>query len=380
VLFSSSGSTQKRLAKRRSGSPVVFIGNARSADHVQIGHESFNLATAKGRTDLLAKLKLSESQRRVVGATLASGGNNSRDELGQLALMWARAERGHVLPNRMVISAHHAGTREFWGHHNGIISFNEIKSLASAFPHAAAAIQHLHFSACYSALNMMIWPSAFPSLMTMWAYSGSAPGSASGAGVHLRIWERATRGDGIRLHRTRAKNTRKGANVTVWSRAYGVEEEVVEPIEAIRAREVANQRIFQEFFDGDQLVTDTDFGPLRDYYNDVQALLQHMDLTEAERPALEKKRDTAIRLIFYHKEVRGRFQQTYRDDITAGFAALKLDVPNFAVFDRKQGLAAIREYQAKAGNNPPAAARRCLQLLTDGLRDLKAQVIPANWI
>jgi len=123
--------------------------------------------------------------------------------------------------------------------------------------------------------------------MTMWAYSGSAPGSLSGAGVICACGTSNPRTQ----HATsshQAKNTRKGANVTVWSRLYGTEEEVVESIQTLRSRVAAGERVFRDFLEGDKLVTSTDSGPLRDYYNDVQALLQHMDLTEAERPTLER--------------------------------------------------------------------------------------------
>lgn len=321
---------------RRSGCHVFFIGNAKTADRIVVNGRSFDLATGDGRAALLGMMKLSPFQQDIVRSTVADAYTNSRDELGKLALTWASTEHGHAMPTRMVISAHHAGTSEFWGHDNGIITFEQIKSLASAFPRAAAAIQHLHFSACYSALKMMIWPQAFPNLMTMWAYSGSAPGSLSGAALHLCIWERATRGNGMQLHRTGAKNTRKGGNVTVWSRQYGVETEDVGPIETLRSREAADRHVLQEFFDGSKLVVETDSGPLRDYYNEVQALLNHTDLRESERPALEKRRETTIRLIFYQSNIRGRFQQAYGAAISAGFLALKLEVPNFALLDRSR--------------------------------------------
>jgi hypothetical protein len=365
---------------RRSGSQVVFIGNSKTADRIVVNGRAFDLATADGRIALLGIMKLSAFQQNVVTPIVANAYRNSRDELGKLALAWASTEHGHPMPTRMVISAHHAGTSEFWGHNNGIITFQQIKSLASAFPRAAAAIQHLHFSACYSALNMMIWPSAFPNLMTMWAYSGSAPGSLSGAALHLRIWERATRGAGMQLHRAGAKNTRKGGNVTVWSRQYGIETEEVAPIEELRSREAADRHVFQEYFEGSKLVVETDSGPLRDYYNEVQALLNHSDLRESERPALEKRREATIRLVFYQSNIRGKFQEAYSDAVAAGFAALKLNVPDFSRLDRKQALAAISEFQTKVGTSPAAAVKRCLQLLTEGLRDLDGKFIPANWI
>jgi hypothetical protein len=284
------------------------------------------------------------------------------------------------MPNRLVISAHHAGTTEFWGHDNGIITFDQIRSLARAFPKAAEAIQHIHFSACYSALKMMSWISTFPNLLTMWAYSGSAPGSFSGAAVHLRLWERATRGPGTQLHRANANSTRKGTNVTIWSRQYGMETVSMDPIDTLRAYEAADRHVFQEFFDGEQAVASTDSGPLRDYYNEVQALLNHPELPASERPSLEKRRETTVRLIFYLSEVRGRFQEAYASVLKAGYAAAKLDSPNFALLSRKQAIQAIRDFQGKAGVNPPPAARQALDLLSAGLRDLEARLIPANWI
>lgn len=110
------------------------------------------------------------------------------------------------------------------------------------------------------------------------------------------------------------------------------------------------------------------------------ALLNHVDLPAAERPTFEKKRDTTVRLIFYQKEIRAKFQQAYRAEIEAGYSALKLKAPNFAALDRKQALSAIQEFRVNAGDRPPNAAARCLQLLTDGLRDLNLRVIPLNWV
>lgn len=90
--------------------------------------------------------------------------------------------------------------------------------------------------------------------------------------------------------------------------------------------------------------------------------------------------ETTIRLLFFQSNIRGKFQQTYGDILTAGFAALKLDVPNFALLNRREALAVIQEFQAKANTSSSTAARRCLPLLTEGLRDLDSKYIPANWI
>ena len=359
---------------------VIFIGNSKKADQIMVDGHSYDLATPEGRKAALAKVTLSKFQRDTVDAVLGDAYRNSRDELGKLAVAWARYERANSFPNRMVISAHHAGSLEFWGQDNGTISFEQLKRLAEVFPKAAAAVQHIHFSACYSGDKMMRWPGIFRNLISIWAYSGSAPGSMSGAALHLRIWEKQTRGNSAGAHRSGAKKTRKGDNVTVWSRIYGTESDTIESIQALRSRESNDRRVFTDFLNGDQLVVDTDAGPLRDYYNTVMALLNHVDLPEAERPALEKRRDVTVRLLFYQKEIRAKFQSAYRADIEAGYSALKLKAPNFAALDRKQALVAIEEFRQKAGARPPTAAARCLHLLTTGLRDLSPEIIPLNWV
>jgi hypothetical protein len=373
-------STHELRGLRATGSRVLFVGNAKTADVIMVGGRPFNLTSAEGRQALFSTIKLSDYQRSIVDPVLADAYRNSRDELGQLTMIWASTERGLVMPNRLVLSAHHAGTSEFWGHSNGIITFDQIKKLVTAFPKARDAIQHIHFSACYSASRMMSWTTVFPNVLTIWAYGGSAPGSYTGAEAHLRIWERATRTDGAQLHRSSAGKTRKGTNVTIWSRKYGLETEVEESIETLRAREASDRHVFQEFFDGLQNVVDTDNGPLRDYYNDVQALLNHSALEASERPALEKRRETTIRLLFYQKDIRAKFQQNYSSTLKAGYAALKLEIPNFALLDRRQALAAVVEFQKMLGKTPPSAAKQCLDLLTLGLPDLDPRYIPANWI
>jgi len=70
---------------RQSGRKVVFIGNSKSADRIEIGGSLFDLATADGRRALLGTLKLSSFQQNVVTSVLTDATTNSRDELGKLA-------------------------------------------------------------------------------------------------------------------------------------------------------------------------------------------------------------------------------------------------------------------------------------------------------
>src|SRR4030095_14303718 len=103
-------------------------------------------------------------------SAIATAGKNIRDELGQLAMLWARAERSHVLAGRMVISGEHL-VGIFWGRdHNGILGSQHIDALAKVFPLAAGAIEDLHLSACNTAGDIQDWPKIFPNLKTIWGY------------------------------------------------------------------------------------------------------------------------------------------------------------------------------------------------------------------
>jgi hypothetical protein len=323
-------------------------------------------------------LRLTNAQARAVEVLIDRVGANSRDEIAKLALTWAYAKSP---PGRMVISGEHFGAGLYWGRNRGgTITIENIRALSKVFPMAAAAIEDLHVSACYSARGISDWPTVFPKVQTIWAYGGSAPGSYTGATKHMQMWDRATRGNKRRIDRAIAKDSRKGENVVVWSQLYGLETGVVEPIDALRARLNAGEATFSAFFAGDSVVTDPQTGPLRDLYNDLQAMLRHPDLPPGEKPALERKRDVTIRLLYYDKTVKARFAFAYKPIIDGGYAALAIAAPNFGSLSRKAALVAIAQVAARAGANRAPAIVSLLQHLTEGLRDLGERYIPANWI
>ena len=154
---------------------------------------------------------------------------------------------------------------------------------------------------------------------------------------------------------------------------------MVEPIETILPRLTGSENTFQSFFAGDSAVTDHQSGPLRDYYNNIQALLQHTDLPASDRRTWEARSAVTIRLIYFDT-IRGRFQQQYARQIAAGYAAVGLPAPNFGVMDRKSALASIATFEAKLGQSAPAAAIQLRPVLLDGLRALGSQYILLNWI
>jgi hypothetical protein len=97
---------------------------------------------------------------------------DGRDELAGIAMVWARGERGAVVPSRLVISGHHSGGQ-----------FTDLKdesvlALAHLFPDGAKQVEDIHFSGCFTEANVTdpaVWRGAFPNLRTMWGYSELSP-------------------------------------------------------------------------------------------------------------------------------------------------------------------------------------------------------------
>jgi len=226
----------------------------------------------------------------------------------------------------------------------------------------------------------MVWPSIFPRLLTIWAYSGSAPGSFSGATAHLRIWERATRGNRAWIDGRIAERTRKGDSVSIWSRGHGLQARSVEPLANLRGRLASEELSYSNFFNGDTLVSDPERGALRDYYNDLHTLLQHPDLPPDERPRWEQRREITIRLLFYEQRVKVAFMRRFGTAISEGAAILGKQVPPYADLNRKKSIEAIEQFSVGISGSSPPAAANARDLLTRGLKALDPALIPIDWL
>jgi hypothetical protein len=351
------------------------------------GMRVHDLRTDAGIRAFVATLGLPLAQSQQVVTAIASAGVDARDELAQLAQVWARAEKGGLIPERLVLSGHSGGSGlwgEGGGFANGTLSRDSIARLATAMPRAAARVEDLCIAACYNGgeTTMAAWRALFPNLKTLWAYNGSAPGAVSGATAHLARWERATRGEVDNLRPDSARGLRKGENLAVWSSRDGYQTATVSASTAdLRARYTTGLATFERYFQGDEAVRNTQRGPLREYYNTLQALLGRLEVPAYERAGLEQERDQTLRVLFYGN-VATRFQQTYRSSIQRGFAALGLSAPDFSRLGRKEALAVVQSFEAElARSHPrPVEAQRLLPLLTEGLRDLRPSHIPDNWL
>lgn len=372
---------QEAQALRKLGNKVFLVANGKTTDRVRFGGRAFDLTDSAQVTAFLARLRLTPDRIAMAAAALRGAGSDVKDELGQLAVVWATAERRRAFAGRMVLSGEHAGGATFWGKGaQGWLRIADIAALANAFPRAANAVEDLHLSACNSAVEVQAFTKVFPHVKTIWAYIASCPGTFTGAAVHLRLWDRATRGAVKTLDHVIASGTRKGDHVAVWTRLGGLTTGEVNSIEVLRARVAATSDMFETSFDGRAVVVDTGSGPLREYYETLQAMLRHHDLPDTERFTIENRRDVTIRLLYYDKTVKKAFATHHAALIASGYSALAIPVPDFARLSRKEALASIAEFEARASTTTKEPAERLRPYLTEGLRQLKEQYIPVNWI
>ena len=375
-------------ALKQRGVNVTHVKDGAVNDAITTGTGSqkttHDLKTKEGATAFALTLGLPADQTAKIADVIHGSGDDARDEMAQIAQIWSSAERGGQIPSRMVLSGHNVGSGT-WGDDNGMLRFDQLGKLAEAMPKAARSVEDLHLSACYSGgLPLMEkYRGMFPNAKTIWAYTGSAPGSYSGATTHLARWDSATRGGKETLDRALAANTRKGENVAVWSQDKGyIDGRPPSPIADVRSEVTRGESTFTGFQSGAQKVQDTQSGPLREYYNSMQRLLQHPELPASERPRLEARRDQTIRLIYFSKTVAPKFAEHHASAIREGFTAAGLPVPDFKTLSRGDAMTQVKAFEDKLATLTPrpAAADRLLPHLTEGLRDLNSSRIPEGWV
>jgi hypothetical protein len=385
--------------KKRTAVTAVFNGH--KSDSIRVGRTDFDLASAEGRAGFVAALGLEGDRAAALVLLIESTGVNARDEMAQLAKIYRQVDLGERAIERMVLSGHSVGSG-IWGDGNGSLSFSNLAKLSAIFPRAAAGVQHLIVAACYSGGQgtMDNFRAIFPNVKTIWAYSGSAPGSYSGAVPHLLRWEQGTK-KGAGLDRAVVQGIRKGENVAVWTAERGYDNgQAPQELSSVREAYEQSKPLVAEFKSGAQVVANSQEGPLRNHYNHLQRLLGRADLPASERETLSTERDFVIRLLYWDN-VRSFFQATHVRAIAAAYAELGLPAPDFSKMSRKEAVETVEKFQLAADHRVPARQSRTTRghesivaddrvptgaieylrgVLQNGLIDLQPEHVPEAWL
>lgn len=362
-------------ANRGAGGAKSIRQRGHEQDVVTRGGTKYDLTLGEGVTGFVGTLQVPQAVAEQIEELLTDTGGKAKDEMAGVVEVYLQAEQGIRNMDRLVLSGHSVGS-QIWGDDNGTIRFDMFERLREIFPNAAAQVKHLMVSACYAGgeRNLQRFHDMFPNLESIWAYSGSSPGTWTGAIPHMESWEKATEDkDGSDVERSLARGTRKADKVATWNLEDGYQGSKPFSISELESELRGEEATFERFFNGQEEVTNTQAGPLRDYYNLLQRLVQHPELDGARAAQLEARRDLTIRLIYY-SVCAGKFADHYSNQLAAGYAEVGLSVPDFKSLSRAQALAAIAEFEAAGGSGT------ALDLLQRGLRDMDNDVIPTNWV
>lgn len=363
---------------------VTHVRPSPRPDVVKLGGVTYDLTTDPGRAGFVAKLALQGDRADALAKILQSAEDNARDEIAQLAIVLAQADRGERFIERIVFSGHSTGY-SVWGDGNGSLKIQDVAKLATVFPRAAGQVQDLILGACYTGgeTNMDTYRAIFPNVKTIWAYDGAAPGAYSGAVPHFVRWENSTRGASTdRVSRDLARGTRKGENIAVWTVTRGYDNgQPQRDLTEVRAAYERTRGVLPTFHSGERPVEDLSQGPLRDHYNSIHRLLSRRDISPDERAALNAEKQIVIRLLYW-KNISSMFQVTHRATISQGFTELGMQVPDFSRMSRKDAMRAIADFDARVADRGAASrtVRYLTEILHDGLRDLKPTHIPEAWM
>lgn len=396
VLFLGMNPSSVRTAVRqmKRHADISAFTDSGLPDHVKVNGKWMELGSSYGIAAFVKTLGLPEKNAAGVRRALSICETGARDELGQLAQIWARGEKGALIPSRMVLAGHSNGDG-VWGDDNGSLRLGPLLRLSRALPHATCQIEDAFVTGCYSGgeVTMDQYLLIFPRAKTIWAYDAQAPGVDNGATVDQAGWEEATRERNSSFVPNASASA--GKHLAIWSVTTGyhaqkpplnlaelrgkvqwMDEHFATP--ALRGESVAlygTQHIPIN-------ITDPHTGLVREYYSWLVRLTQNKHLGEDERQVWTDKKQQTIRLLYWNATVSPRFARTYAKQIANGYHELGLPTPNFASDSRAEAVRAVDEFSAKLHKTPGASAatQNLASVLQRGVKDLDPSIIPDGWV
>ena len=305
-----------------------------------------------------------------------------REQLADLMRWFNGAERGEIVLERIVLSGHSNGV-ELWGEAAAsaeskpgtMLIERDLMALTAVFPKAAAQVQDILFSACFSINAVEIVIKLFPNLRTCWSYSKFSPSVASGSIGHLATWAVATEGEGSLTRRSR-----RGTSA-LWTREKGYV--VGDPsAAAVGPLYTAAFRGWQDtalpMYAGHR---DVDKAVLNPVYERIQQFLAHPGVDESMRRSGTIARDIVLRLRFWPL-VRERFGSEYASQLRPAYEALGLNMPAWSSLTRVALKAHVETVNKAIEAHPDQASANELmaRLLKKGLYSLDTAVIRSDWI
>lgn len=315
---------------------------------------------------------------------LLQANKHLREQLAEIMRWFNKAERGDITLDRLVLSGHSNGV-ELWGESQvgresqpgTMLIDRDLAGIAAVFPKAAAQVEDIMFSACFSINAVLLVIKVFPNLRTAWSYSNFSPDVKQGSPEHVAEFTRATEGSG-----TLKKSNRRGSSA-LWTKEKGFV--VGDPslaaagplyTEAIRKfREIA-----QPMYDGSG--PDLTSPQLMPAYIAVHQMIDHPGTPADRKKVGESVMQILLRLRFW-PIVRERFGADYHAKLQPAYDALGMTQPEWKSMTRKAVKAHVDAVMKALETTPDAKSYKALleQYLGKGILGLSDKdVIRPDWI
>jgi hypothetical protein len=322
---------------------------------------------------------------RIMNAMMMFGAadRNFREQLADLMRWMNQAEKGQIVLDRLVMSGHSDGVR-LWGESGekdeskpGVMVVDrDLGALARLFPKAAAQVQDIMFSACFSINAVEFVRKAFPNLKSVWSYGGYSPSADQGSVGHIATWASATEGA-----RTPGRSEKRGSNA-LWTRQKGF-------IVGDPAQAAAGPLLAEVSRGGRDLVAPYYFGEreidkavLDQFYTKLQEVEAHPGVRREVKENVTTHVIPIVLRLRHWKQISKRFGETFGDRLKPAYDALGVSAPNWETLTRTQLKRHLDMLDKALETNPAAASYKAVidDPLRKGLFKLDAEIIKPNWI
>ena len=304
-----------------------------------------------------------------------------REQLADLLRWFARAERGDIELDRLVLSGHGNGV-QLWGEHDGGDSRpgtleveRDLAAIAAVFPAAAGRVRDVMFSSCFSVPFGEAVRNVFGDVRTVWSYGGFSPTVATGSIDHILAWEAATGDDPAGDPAPNLDGT------AIWTRDGGYvlgdpASAEVGPLFAATAR--GWREIVAPMYRGS---VDLDQAQLDDFYVELQRLLAHPGATEDVKVSARRIFHVVLRLRYWPR-VAARFGEEHGEALSSPYEAIGVAAPTWATLHRPALKAHVEAVEQALGEHDARPVDRAAldHLLFTGLWALDPTVVPSDWI